>query len=306
MTWPPRLPRLSREAWLPTCVALTVAIAIIVILLSANSGHLSSPAAARSKLATQTHVLAISTNSRMHPSSVGSGLGSGQPSHRRKPRPSSGIAPLSLAKAVGQLIIGTYAGPTPPASMLDAVRAGQVGAIILMGDNTTRGIAGTDEATNALQAAARSGGNPGLLIMTDQEGGEVKRLAGPPAYPAADMGSVEVASEQGAATASLLRAAGVNVDLAPVADVTRVRGFMTQEQRTFGSDPAQVANAACAFATALSSRGVAFTLKHFPGLGDAIQSADSAPVNITESASELYADDAAYRQCGHGRLAVVT
>ena len=62
------------------------------------------------------------------------------------------------------------------------------------------------------------------------------------------MGTPAVAGAQGAATAELLRSAGVNVDLAPVADVTRTDGFMTQEQRTFGSSPSSVALAVCSFA----------------------------------------------------------
>jgi beta-N-acetylhexosaminidase len=218
---------------------------------------------------------------------------------RRAPRQ------LSLKKAVGQLLIGTYTGGQPPASILNSVRAGHLGAIILMGANTAGGAAATHAATNKLQAAARAGRNPGLLIMTDQEGGEVKRLAGAPAYSAAGMTDANVARQQGTATAELLRQAGINVDLAPVADVTRIDGFMTQEHRTFGSDTHGVARAACAFAHALARSGVAYTLKHFPGLGGAIANTDGVPVSVSEPASEITADDAPYRECGHGSLALV-
>ncbi len=141
--------------------------------------------------------------------------------------------------------------------------------------------------------------------MTDQEGGEVKRLAGAPAYSAAGMADADVARRQGTATAELLRQAGINVDLAPVVDVSRVNGFMTQEYRTFGSDAHAVARAACAFAHALARVGVAYTLKHFPGLGDAAANTDSVPVRVSEPASEIAADDAPYRECGHGGLALV-
>ena len=212
---------------------------------------------------------------------------------------------LSIPRAVGQLIIATYAGTSPPSSILNAARAGQVGGIILTSQNTAGGIASVHAATNELQAAASAGGNPGLLVMTDQEGGEVKRLAGPPHGPASEMGTAAVAGAQGAATAELLRSAGVNVDLAPVADVTRTDGFMTQEQRTFGSSPGSVARAVCSFAHALAHRGVAYTLKHFPGLGDAVTNTDDSAVSVTEPAAEIAADGAAYRRCGHGRLAVV-
>ncbi len=90
---------------------------------------------------------------------------------------------LTLAKQVGQLVIASYQRATPPASLLGAIRAGHVGAVILMGANTKRGVSATRAAVNTLQQAARAGGNPGLLVMTDQEGGEVKRLPARPTTP---------------------------------------------------------------------------------------------------------------------------
>lgn len=224
-----------------------------------------------------------------------------QPSHGSDP-----TAPgLSLAKQVGQLIIGTYQGQVPPASLLTAIRLGHVGAVILMGDNTVGGVPSTKLATAKMQAAAGQGGNSGLLIMTDQEGGAVKRLSGPPDYAAIDMANPATAYVQGRATGQLLQSAGVNVDLAPVADVIHVKGFIEQEGRSFGTSATVVSNAACKFAAGLAATGVGYTLKHFPGLGDAIASTDVRPVSVPEPAAEIYADDAAYRHCGHGPLALV-
>ncbi len=174
-----------------------------------------------------------------------------------------------------------------------------------MGPNTAAGLAQTTALSARLQAAARRGGNPRLLVMTDQEGGEVKRLPGPPAYAAGQMSDPTIAQAQGSATAQLLHQAGVNVDLAPVADVARVDGFMSQEQRTFGTGPQQVADAACAFALALANGGIAYTLKHFPGLGSALTSTDSGPVDVTEPANLINADDLPYRACGRNPLALV-
>lgn len=235
--------------------------------------------------------------------SGGSGLGAGQLS-----APATGGSShsrLSLARQVGQLIIATYPGRTPTATLLTAIRAGHVGAVILMGPNTSGGVRSTRAATTLLQAAARSGGNPGLLIMTDQEGGAVKRLPGPPRYAAVGMANPTTALAEGQATGRLLRSAGVNVDLAPVADVARVNGFIKREGRSFGTSPAVVARAACEFAAGLSRVGIAYTLKHFPGLGDALTTTDTRPVSVRESAAGLYADGAAYRRCGHGKLALV-
>jgi beta-N-acetylhexosaminidase len=177
--------------------------------------------------------------------------------------------------------------------------------VILMGDNTAGGVQSIKLATTKMQAAATQGGNSGLLIMTDQEGGAVKRIVGPPSSAAIDMSNPATAYAQGRATGQLLKSAGVNVDLAPVADVIRTDGFIEQEGRSFGHSPAVVSAAACKFAAGLAATGVGYTLKHFPGLGDAVASTDVQPVSVTESAADINADDAAYRHCGHGPLALV-
>jgi beta-N-acetylhexosaminidase len=174
-----------------------------------------------------------------------------------------------------------------------------------MADDTGGGVAATRSATSAIQAAAHAGGNPGILVMTDQEGGQVKRLPGPPWFAAADMSEPTLAYAQGRATGEMLKRAGVNVDLAPVADVVRTDGFINEERRSFGSAPASVSSAACNFAFGLAAVGVAYTLKHFPGLGDATLSTDNGPVRISEPASKIYSDDAAYRNCGRNPLALI-
>jgi beta-N-acetylhexosaminidase len=221
------------------------------------------------------------------------------------PATSAATPKLSLPKQVGQLLIGTYPGETPPPSLLTAIQQGHIGGVILMGANTAGGVRVTKAATALMQEAAKQGGNSGLLIMTDQEGGAVKRLVGPPSSAAIDMSNPVTAYAQGRATGRLLQSTGVNVDLAPVADVIRAQGFIEQEGRSFGSSPAVVSSAACKFAAGLAAAGVAYTLKHFPGLGDAVASTDVKPVRVSESAAEIYADDAAYRRCGHNPLALV-
>jgi beta-N-acetylhexosaminidase len=140
--------------------------------------------------------------------------------------------------------------------------------------------------------------------MTDQEGGEVRRLPGAPELAPAAMNSTAVAYAQGAATGRLLRSVGVNVDLAPVADVERASNSFLGT-RSFGSDPAVVAARACAFARGLGSAGVAYTLKHFPGLGSADANTDVKRVEIPLPAAQLRADYAAYHACGSSPDAMI-
>lgn len=201
-------------------------------------------------------------------------------------------------------MVARFAGSQPSPALLARIRAGQLGGVILFADNVVGGIAGTRRLTDELQGAAREAGRPPLLIMTDQEGGIVKRLPGPPDLPASAMTSTRLALREGAATGSMLRAAGVNVDLAPVADVERVHGSFLGS-RAFGSSPTLVAARACAFAQGLRSQRIAYTLKHFPGLGRAKTSTDSGPVTIDAPASLIRSDYLPYVSCATGPLAMV-
>jgi len=215
---------------------------------------------------------------------------------------SSAPSSLSLAHALGQMIVTGFAGKVPSANLLARIREGEIGGVILFSANTAGGDQGTITLIDELQSAAIQGNQPGLLVMTDQEGGEVKRLPGPPDYSAAQMTSASLAGQQGHLTGQYLRQIGVNVDLAPVSDVNRTtKGFLATEQRTFGDTATQVALRACAFADGLASAGVAPTLKHFPGLGLAVTSTDTAPVMINASAAAIRGDDLVYRECGQQR-----
>lgn len=225
--------------------------------------------------------------------------------HPKVARRTTGAGPpVDLGRLVGQLIVGHYAGPRPSAAFLARVRAGQLGGVILFADNTAAGLATTRHAIAGLQSAARKGRNPPLLVMTDQEGGEVRRIPGPPELAAADMSSAAVAHAQGVAAGRLLRSVGVNVDLAPVVDVERAPNSFLGT-RSFGSDPALVAERACAFARGLRSMGVAYTLKHFPGLGSADANTDLQQVTIPAPAAELRTDYAAYHACGFSPDAMI-
>lgn len=214
-------------------------------------------------------------------------------------------ATSTLSRMLGQTIIARFAGSSPSGSFLARVRGGQVGGVILFADNVAGGETKTRQLISRLQRAAAEGGSPPLLIMTDQEGGEVKRLTwAPPALAPREMNSSAVARAEGEATGRALRSVGVNVDLAPVADVERAAGSFLRT-RSFGSDPALVASHACQFAEGLASQNVAFTLKHFPGLGRALTSTDNQPTTIEPSAAALREDYAPYRECGASEGALV-
>lgn len=221
------------------------------------------------------------------------------------PRVTTAVAKLGLAKALGQTLAGSYLGAAPPQALLGRIRRGELGSVILFAGNVAGGITRTRAAVDRLQRAAQGGGNPPLLVMTDQEGGIVRRLPGPPDRAAAAMASAAAAQAQGKATGKSLRKAGVNFDLAPVADVKRVKGSFLGT-RAFGSDPVRVAQRACAFAAGLRSAGVGAALKHFPGLGRAGGNTDDGRITITASAARIRGDYTPYARCaGASRTAVM-
>jgi beta-N-acetylhexosaminidase len=129
-------------------------------------------------------------------------------------------------------------------------------------------------------------------------------LDGPPDLAPGAMGSPSVSEAQGEATGHLLRSVGINVDLAPVADVEGSSGSFLGS-RSFGFTPRAVAARACAFASGLQRAGVDYTLKHFPGLGLASTSTDSGSVTLTASADQLRADYQPYRECGSRVAALI-
>jgi beta-N-acetylhexosaminidase len=203
----------------------------------------------------------------------------------RQAAPSSGapVSPappqLSTTRLLGQRIMVAMAGTSAPSWLLSAARDGRVGSVILFAANiVTR--SQLQALTRSLQRAAVQGGNPPLLIAVDQEGGQVKRLAaGPPDLSPPQMartGRVSVATSEGRATGSYLKALGINMDLAPVVDVPTFPGaFIWTQGRAFSFHPNTVAKYATAFALGVQSADVAATAKHFPGVGSAAVDTDN-------------------------------
>src|SRR3984885_12998238 len=127
---------------------------------------------------------------------------------------------------------GTYPSP----ALLARVRKGEVGGVILMGANVSPQL---PAAIGGLQPAAPRGGRPPLVIATDQEGGDVRRLPNAPPFQSPETMSGNI-DHQGRITAQALRAVKINTDLAPVADVLHAGSFIGS--RSFGSSPAKGAD----------------------------------------------------------------
>ena len=199
------------------------------------------------------------------------------------------LAPPTVRELVGQRFVVAMDGTSPSRALLGRVRRGEIGGVILFGSNIENPTQ-LRRLTTALQEAARTAGRPPLLIATDQEGGRVRRVpwAGPlPSTTALGQLSPAAIRAQALASGRALRLSGVNVDLAPVADVPRTGSFMALEERTFSAVPATVTGATVAFAKGLAGARVAAAVKHFPGIGRATRNTDRSAVEIGASRAEL-------------------
>lgn len=199
------------------------------------------------------------------------------------PAPRDPTAGLTARQLVGQSTIFSYDGTTPPAGLRRRIARGEAAGIILFADNVGSR-ARLRANMRALQSIRRPAGlRAPLLVMIDQEGGQVKRLGGAPSRsPAAlgRIGSAALARREGRATAANLRDVGVNVNLAPVMDVGRSGSFQARTQRSYSSDPARVSALGSAFVRGLQERGVAATLKHFPGIGTVARNEDDVAQRV--------------------------
>ena len=207
----------------------------------------------------------------------------------------AGLTNLQLA---GQRVIGSYPGLTPPASLFTDISNGQVAGVIFFGENISSETQIAGVITQLRQAQAQSPVQVPLLLMTDQEGGLVRRLPGQPVLSEKQIGQssdpVAAAAAAGTGAGQNLAGVGMNVNLAPVLDVYYKPGnFIDQYQRSYSSNPAVVSGCGQAFITAQQQTGVAATAKHFPGLGSATknQNTDNGPVTLTVSLTKLHTID---------------
>jgi beta-N-acetylhexosaminidase len=180
-----------------------------------------------------------------------------------------------LVREAGQTIVLRFKGTAVPAYVLRALRERRVAGVILFRDNM-RSPAQLRAMTRAIQRAGRGR----ALVMTDQEGGAIRNVpwASPVSAPPG-LRSAAVASAAGRAAARDLRAAGVNVNLAPVADVGTWPGSVMR-RRAFPGASAQVGALVAASVRGHRAGGVLPTAKHFPGLGRSTTNTDFRPATV--------------------------
>ncbi|HZQ36666.1 MAG TPA: glycoside hydrolase family 3 N-terminal domain-containing protein, partial [Dehalococcoidia bacterium] len=182
------------------------------------------------------------------------------------------FAKLTLDQKVGQLFMLGFDGGDGSGAISALIQRGHAGNVLILPQNV-RDPLQLRELTDALQAQAKQANGVGLLVATDQEGGDVQPLPPPfwTALPAAAQlagSSAQQIAGWGQRAGNELGQAGVNLDLAPVLDVNGAAPAGLGS-RAFGTDPAAVSGAGLAFAQGLRAAGVIAAVAHFPGLGSA-------------------------------------
>ena len=190
----------------------------------------------------------------------------------------------TLERSAAGCLLPGFEGTTCPAWLRTWLERG-LGGVVLFARNID-----DEEQLAALTTELRSAREE-VIVAVDEEGGDVTRLEARTgsSYPGnAALGSVddvELTAAVGSAIAADLARAGVNMNLAPVADVRASDENAIVGVRSFGSDPTLVARHVAAFVRGTQARGVAACAKHFPGhgetaedshVGEAVAAADRA------------------------------
>jgi beta-N-acetylhexosaminidase len=244
------------------------------------------------------------------PGGTGAALGAGASSAARPPAdPTTGspaaacvtqvLGQLTLAQRVGQLFLVGVDGDVAGSELTAAEQSYHFGSLLL--NASTAGTAQLAAQTAAMQQLAPSATDGvRFFIAANQEGGEVQQLTGP--------GFATMPSElvQGTWTVSALRttatdwgtdlrAAGVNLNLAPVMDVVPQATAATNApigelDREFGFDPVTNGEHGTAFIQGMAAAGVMSVAKHFPGLGRVTGNTDftSGVVDNVTTATDPY------------------
>jgi beta-N-acetylhexosaminidase len=192
---------------------------------------------------------------------------------------------MTTAEQVGQLLMVGIDSAELSSSAGSVLTATRAGSAILLGTSTA-GAENARQVVKAVRDVTRQPERVQSLLAVDQEGGQVQRLQGPgfsdiPSAARQAAFSNARLTARAARWGAELKAAGINANLAPVADVVPAElgdrnAPIGRLNRGYGSSPSTVAAKATAFVRGMDQAGVATAAKHFPGLGRVIGNTDYA------------------------------
>lgn len=197
---------------------------------------------------------------------------------------------MTPTQQAGQLLMAALA-PGPATALDPYITQQGLGAMLFLGH--WEGSSTIKAASNHLQQVAPTvdGAKVGMLVAADQEGGQVQQLTGegftsmPSGLEQAQLPDLRSSA---AGWGRELARAGVNVNLAPVADtapesIGRANEPIGRWDRQYGSTPRAAGAGALAFAQGMQDAGVEPTVKHFPGIGRITGNTDLRTEGITDT-----------------------
>lgn len=241
------------------------------------------------------------------------------------------VAGMSLEDKVAQMFVITpnaltgYGGVTVAGDKTrSAYNDRPVGGLIYLSENLLNGPQTLDMMTKMTAMSKERTGLP-IFLGVDEEGGSVTRIASNASFGIANVGDmsavgasgdVQNAKNAGTTIGGYLKELGFNVNFAPVADVLTDPGSVIGN-RSFGSDPAVVADMVAAELAGLSEQGIYGVVKHFPGHGGVAGDSHQGAVSSEKSLEDLTASElvpfqravdsgAAFVMVGHISLPVIT
>jgi beta-N-acetylhexosaminidase len=199
----------------------------------------------------------------------------------------------SLDVKIGQMILIGYPGTTVDQKVLDEIRAGKVGSIILFEKNIPA--ANSFIAVKKVIWTYQQAATTPLFVGIDQEGGRVNRLKTKYGFPASitaaamakssNLDSVRIYAE---ATASTLAGLGININFAPVVDLATNpdNPIIAKYGRAFSAREDSVTLMAKEFIRQHHKYNVLTSLKHFPGHGSSKADTHLGIADVTNTWNE--------------------
>ena len=208
------------------------------------------------------------------------------------------LSQMTLDQKLGQMMIVQFVGPDYGLDISTMVTQYNVGSVLIFPANNN--VVSKTQLKGLIQQMQSNSTIP-LAVAIDQEGGTVDRLVNLDGARRSAT-SIGLTNDPAQATAAGVQDAkdlssyGINLNLAPVVDVTNVYNSQMY-LRTFGDNPTLVTKMAEAYLQGLQQSGkVLGTLKHFPGLGDVAADPHNSVPYLNRSLSQLEAIDwAPYR-----------
>lgn len=198
----------------------------------------------------------------------------------------TGPARVHLRRLAAATLMPGFTGIAVPVWILEAYDAG-LAAVCLYGTNVASPVQ-----LRELCAGLRAH-SPSTLIAVDEEGGDVTRLhyltgsTQPGNAVLGRLDDVELTAASASAIGHELAGLGINLNLAPDADVNSAPDNPVIGVRSFGAEPDLVARHTAAWIRGLEDAGVASCAKHFPGHGDTTTDSHLALPRVTADAATL-------------------